>query len=272
VVPATGYALWPENRDILGRPGVNAVEVTFERVDDPLRQGSLFTDAGIDYVSVHALKLSPASPDAATPEYLDAILDLADEVGAVALSDHLGFTRGGGVELMHFAPPPFTQAALDVTCRNLDRIQRHFRGRPFYLENIASLFHFHGTMTEADFLARVLQRTGCGWLLDVTNLYANARNHHFDAGDFLAQVLPVAPRVQIHLSGGFYDAEAGRYIDSHSAPIPEAVWHLYREALELGRGKIDAVFIERDLDFPEEQAWLDEATRARRIAEQVEAA
>ena len=142
---------------------------------------------------------------------------------------------------------------------------------PFYLENIAALFYFKGTMSEAEFLTRVLQRTGCGWLLDVTNLYANARNHGYDAAAFLRQVVPTATRLQIHLSGGYFDAEAGLYMDSHSRPVPDEVWSLYRQALELGRGKVDAVFIERDQDFPDEAGWRAEFRRAHGIAHAVEA-
>ena len=273
MIPAIGYSLWEENRPVFDDPALNAVEITFDRVDDPLRLSGCLGDLDLKYVSVHALKLSPASPEPPARSYLDALRAMADENGAAAVSDHLGFTRdgAGGVELAHFAPPPFTVEALDATCRNLDLIQNYFHGRPFYLENIAALFHLRGTMSEADFLTRVLERTGCGWLLDVTNLYANARNHGFAAADFLRQVVPVAPRLQVHLSGGFFDPEAGLYIDSHSRPVPDEVWGLYRQALELARGKVDAVFIERDQDFPDDAGWRAEGREARRIAEEVEA-
>ncbi len=273
MVPAIGYALWEENRAILGDPALNAVEITFDRADDSLRLGRYLGDQVFDYVSVHALKLSPASPDPPPPAYLSAMRALAEENGASAVSDHLGFTRDSqdGVELAHFAPPPFTAAALDATCRNVALIQDYFRGIPFFLENIASLFHFRGTMSEAEFLARVLARTGCGWLLDVTNLYANATNHGYDPSAFLRRVVPAAPGLQIHLSGGYFDAEAGLYMDSHSRPVPDEVWDLYRQALDLARGKVDAVFIERDQDFPDEAGWRAELLQARRIAEEAEA-
>lgn len=272
-MPAIGYALWEENRSLFDDQLFTGGEITFERVDDPLRLGRYLGDLDLAYVSVHALNLSPASPEPPSRAYLDALRALAEENGAAAVSDHLGFTRDGdgGVEIGHFAPPPFTNAALDATCRNLDLIQDYFRSLPFYLENIATLFEFRGTMTEAEFLTRVLERTGCGWLLDVTNLYANARNHGYDASDFLRHVIPAAPRLQIHLSGGHFDSEVGMYMDSHSRPIPDEVWGLYREAMELGRGKVDAVFIERDQDFPDEAGWRAEFRRAHGIAQAVEA-
>lgn len=271
MVPAIGYAIWEQNRHILDDTAVNGVEITFERGDEPLRLDRYLGDQDFDYVSVHSLKLSPASPEPPARDYLDAVWGLAEENGAAAISDHLGFTRDGdgGVEIGHFAPPPFTPEALDATCRNVDLIQDYFRGLPFYLENIASVFRLRGTMSEAEFLARVLGATGCGWLLDVTNLYANARNHGYDAVEFLDRVMPVAPRLQMHLSGGFYDERARMYLDSHSRPVPDEVWGLYRKALVLGRGKVDAVFIERDKNFPDEAGWRAEVRQARRIAEDV---
>lgn len=272
MLPAIGYAIREQNRPILDDPALNAVEITFERADDPLRVTRYVGDMDFDYVSVHALKLSVSSPTPPGRNYLDALKEIARENGAVSVSDHLGFTRDGhdGVEMGHFAPPPYTSAALDATCRNVEIIQRYFGDLHFYLENIAYLFQFQGTMTEADFLASVLQKTGCGWLLDVTNVYANGRNFGFDPYEFIAQVMPIPQRVQIHLAGGYYDEQAEMYIDSHSQPVPDAVWDLYRFALERGRGKIDAVFIERDQDFPDETGWRGEVRQTRRIAEEVE--
>jgi uncharacterized protein (UPF0276 family) len=70
----------------------------------------------------------------------------------------------------------------------------------------------------------------------------------------------------MHLSGGYFDPEANLYMDSHSEPIPEEVWGLYAQALALGRGRVDAVFIERDANYPDESGWRGEVRRARRIA------
>ena len=272
-LPGIGYALREQNRYILDDPAINAVEITFERADDPLRIDRYLGDQEFDHVGIHALKLSVASPDAPGQNYLDTLLAIAEENNAESISDHLGFTRDAhhGVEMGHFAPPPFTPAALDVTCRNIDFVQKFFgrRDRRFYIENIAYLFRFEGTLTEAEFLGRLLRNTGCGWLLDVTNVYANATNFRFDPYDFIAEVMPAADRVQIHLAGGFFDEEAGMYIDSHSEPIPEQVWELYRYALNQGRTKIDAVFLERDQNYPDERGWRREIRQVRAIAEEI---
>ncbi len=272
-VPGIGYAIREQNRYVLDDPAINAVEITFERADDPLHIDRYIGEQDFDHVSVHALKLSVASPDAPGRNYLDSLKAIAEENGAESVSDHLGFTRDGhnGVEMGHFAPPPFTKPALDVTCRNIDQIQRFFAASDirFYIENIAYLFRFEGTMNEAEFLWRVLRNTGCGWLLDVTNVYANATNFGFDPYDFISEVMPATERVQIHLAGGFFDEQAGMYIDSHSEPIPAAVWDLYHHALDQGRRKIDTVFLERDQNFPDERGWRSEIRKVRAIAEEV---
>jgi hypothetical protein len=272
MVPAIGYAIREQNRSILiDEPAINAVEITFERADNPLRVDRYASNIDVDYVSVHALKLSPGSVDPPGMEYLEALKSIAVENGAASVSDHLGFTRDrhDGVEMGHFAPVPLTREALDVTSRNVEYILDFFEPLHFYIENIAYLFRLEGTMSEADFLSRLLRRTGCGWLLDVTNVYANATNFGFDGKDFITQVMPAAQRVQMHLAGGYYDDKVQMYIDSHSHPIPDAVWDLYRHALRIGPGKIDAVFIERDQNFPDDAGWRNEVRQTRRIAEEV---
>jgi uncharacterized protein (UPF0276 family) len=273
MTPRIGYALHEENRPVLDDPAIDAVEITFERADDPLRVERYLGGLEFEHVSVHALKLSVCSPEPPRRAYLEALKAIAGENGAAGISDHLGFTRdrNAGLELGHFAPPPYTQAALDATCSNVERIQKYFGDVPFYVENIAYQFRLPGTLSEAEFLGRLLRATGCGLLLDATNAHANAHNFAENAREFLEQVVPHAARIEMHLAGGYVDEHSGEYIDSHSEPVGEEVWDLYRHALTLARGKVDAVIIERDQNFPDEAGWRAEVRRARRIAEEVEA-
>jgi uncharacterized protein (UPF0276 family) len=121
-------------------------------------------------------------------------------------------------------------------------------------------------MTEAEFVRTLLQRTGCGCLLDVTNVYANARNFGYDPQEFVAEVLSEASRVQMHLAGGYIHPKTGMYIDSHSRDVPEEVWNLYRHAASLAGSRLEAVFVERDQDYPSDEGWLREVNRARDLA------
>jgi len=266
--PATGYALRDENRPYANDPAWNGIEIDFQRASHPLRTEPCLSGLHFDYVSVHALELSVCSPEPPEARYLDALVEVAEENGAVAITDHLGFTHAqrGGAGVGHVMTPPLSLEALDATCSNIDLIQRRFGDRRLFIENLAHFFLLPGTLDEADFIRRMLERTGCGLLLDVTNAYANQRNFNVDATEFIRAVLPAADRVQMHLAGGYYDDRFGRYIDSHSEPIPQEVWDLYRLALKLARGKIDAVFIERDWKFPTETGWRSEVHRVRELA------
>jgi uncharacterized protein (UPF0276 family) len=270
MAPYVGYGMRKQNRSIIGDPAWTGVEIEFSRASHPLRLAPYLNGLHFDYVSIHSLELSVASPEPPPAEHLDVLLEVAHENGAVAISDHLAFTRGGGAGVGQVATTPFTETVLDTVCRNIDLIQKRFGKTAFFLENLAHFFRLKGTMPEPTFLRRVLERTGCGWLCDVTNIYHNGLNFGDDGLAFIREVMPAAGRVQMHLSGGYVEKESGRYIDSHSEPVPEPVWDLYREVLQLGRGKVEGVFIERDVNFPQEQGWRDEVRKARRIADEVE--
>ena len=43
-------------------------------------------------------------------------------------------------------------------------------------------------MSEWEFLSELAERSGCGILLDINNLYVNAFNHKFDAAEYLMRV------------------------------------------------------------------------------------
>jgi len=271
MTPATGYALRNENRPYADDPAWTAVEIDFLRSNHPLRTEPFLEGLNFEYVSVHTLELSVSGPVGPAPKYLDELVEVAEENGAQSITDHLGFTHAaaGGAGAGHVMAPPFTPEALDTTCRNIDQIQRRFGRFGFYVENLAHFFEWREGMDEAEFMVRMLRRTGCGLLLDVTNAYANERNFGASAGDFIRAVLPAANRVQMHLAGGYWSERCGRYIDSHSEPIPAEVWRLYEEALSLSHHKLDAVFIERDWNFPSEAGWRNEVHRARSLAEMV---
>ena len=62
-------------------------------------------------------------------------------------------------------------------------------GRQILVENLSSYFAYSASrLTEWEFLAAVVERSGCGLLLDVNNLYVNAVNLGLDAGRFIASI------------------------------------------------------------------------------------
>jgi uncharacterized protein (UPF0276 family) len=126
-------------------------------------------------------------------------------------------------------------------------------------------------MAETEFIAEVVKRTGCGLLLDVNNVYVACVNHHRDPYAYI-RALPPAAIGQIHLAGFARDTDAAGdplLIDSHGAPVAQAVWDLYAYAME--RLGPTPTLIERDNDIPAFPVLLAEAQRAEAIMNEVDA-
>jgi uncharacterized protein (UPF0276 family) len=209
----------------------------------------------------HGLDLSLGSAEGLNEAYLARFADVVRRSGAPWWSEHVAFTRAGGVSIGHLAPLPSTSEALDVLTRNLTRAREVIGDLPCLLENIASAFVMPGAeMDEAHFLAELVARTGCGLLLDVENLHANALNFGFDIDRYL-DTLPARSVVQLHVAGGEWRGDT--YVDSHARPVDETVWELTERIC--ARFPVRAIVIERDEELPPFDDLLREIERARAI-------
>ncbi len=214
-------------------------------------------------IVAHGLDLSIGSADGIDPRYLDKVAALIERLDPPWWSEHLCFTRAGGVDIGHLAALPYTQEAIDVVSRNVETVRKRV-GAPLLLENVTTVVRVPGgEMEEPEFLTRVLARTGCGWLCDVANLYANTVN--FGAGpDAAFERWPWDRLVQIHYAGGRW--RHGVLIDSHDAATSEAVWALYDRVV--ARAPVKGVILERDERLPPFPELLAEVSRARKTLEE----
>ena len=208
----------------------------------------------------HGLDLSIGSADGLDEAYLDQFAALIERLDPPYWSEHLAFTRAGGVSIGHLACLPYTREAVDVVLRNIETVRRRIR-LPLILENITAVVPIPGAeMSEAEFVATVLAEAGCGWLCDVTNLFTNAVNEGRDvAGDL--DLWPWARLVQMHFAGG--RMSDGVLIDSHDASAPPEVWRLLETAV--ARSPVKGVILERDERLPPFEELLDELDTARAI-------
>jgi uncharacterized protein len=194
--------------------------------------------------------------------YDDALAELIERVDALFFSDHLCYASIGGHESFDLLPLPFTDEAVDAAAARARAIAARV-GRPLLLENITYYAVMPGSsLTEPEFVARVLEASGCALLLDVNNLYLNAKNHGLDPLEALAR-MPLDRVRQIHLAG--FSTEGDLLLDTHSSAIAEPVWSLYREVVARV-GKVPTL-IEWDQRIPSLDAVLDEADKARAILE-----
>ncbi|MDZ4135178.1 MAG: DUF692 family protein, partial [Paracoccaceae bacterium] len=139
-------------------------------------------------------------------------------------------------------------------------------GRKILLENPSSYLIFaQSEMSELAFLTQTAQRTGCGLLLDVNNVFVSATNLNFDPAAYI-DAFPLHLVGEVHLGGHHQDADdhgAPLLIDSHCAPVTDPVWALY--ARLIARGGAKPTLIEWDNDLPDWPVLAAEAARAARI-------
>lgn len=209
----------------------------------------------------HGIGLSIGSPEV-DREYVRAVRRICDLTKASFYSEHLCMTRAPGIDLGHLAPLWFTEEVLDRTVANVNRVQDAL-GRPLILENTTYPFVIpDADMTQPEFFHRLVDATGCGVLLDITNVRINAENHGFDPVAFLND-MPLDHVVQLHTSGGFRDKD-GSFIDGHCRTPDQPVWSVL-EAFAT-RGSPRAAILEHDSQFPEDFSdLLQTVVRTRQV-------
>jgi uncharacterized protein len=262
----TGLGLKPQHfRDVLQTcPDVGFFEVHAENymVDG----GPLHHFLGLIRdrypLSLHGVGLSIGGEAPLDEVHLDRLATLVARYQPASFSEHLAWSTHAGVFYNDLLPVPYDKATLGRVCDHVDRLQQRL-GRQVLLENPSTYVEFAAsTMTEAQFLNEVVRRTGCGLLLDVNNAYVSCVNHRRDAWAYLAE-LPLDAVGQVHLAGFSRDTDGAGdplLIDSHGAPVDEAVWDLYARLVQR-TGRLPTL-LERDNDVPPLAALLAEARRA----------
>lgn len=217
-----------------------------------------------DYPMVmHGVSMSIGSVDPLDFEYLKQLKALADRVEPGWISDHLCWTGVDHTNLHDLLPLPYTEEALCHLTGRIDRVQE-FLGQRILLENVSTYVTCAADeMSEWQFIRELSARTDCRLLLDVNNVYVSARNHGFDAREFI-DAMPAERFMQIHLAG--HQDQGDRVIDTHDHPIRDEVFELYAYAIE--RFGPVPTMIERDDRIPPLDDLLEELALVRRASEQ----
>ena len=235
-------------------------------------------------VSLHAVSLGLGSATGVDAEHLNKLATLVREFEPALVSDHACFCRShlpGHTLAVHGAdllPLAFTDASLDILSVNVQQVQEALK-RPLLVENLSAYLQFEdSTWPEADFLAELCRRTGCGLLLDVNNLVVNALNGPFEGAATPAQAActwldalarhPHAHVGEIHLAGHRAPQAPGELVvDDHSQPVNEAVWQVHDHAMRLWPQA--PRLVEWDVDLPPFETLLAQAAMARRRTPQL---
>jgi uncharacterized protein len=260
------------------RPALDFIEVHSENFfGDGGAALALLSQARAHYpVSLHGVALALGSACGIDEEHLTRLAQLVARIEPVRVSDHACFARGRALTVdapwVHAAdllPIPFNRTALDVMCSNVQRVQDRI-GQRLLVENLSAYLTLQGSdRDETAFLAELAQRTGCGLLVDVNNIYVNALNQRL-AGDETDPIavcknwldnIPARFVGELHLAG---HRDCGDIvIDDHGSRVDGAVWALYRHAR--ARFGPVPVLVEWDTDVPPLEVLLDEVARARAL-------
>lgn len=215
-------------------------------------------------ISVHGVGLSIGGEGALDVDHLARLKTLCDWLKPASFSEHLAWSTHESAFLNDLLPLPYTSETLTRVSRHIDQVQEHL-GRKMLLENPSSYLAFsESTYSETDFLREIAQRTGCGLLLDVNNVFVSATNLKMDARAYIDD-FPLDRVSEIHLGG--HDEEVDDHgapllIDSHGREIADPVWALLDYTLE--RSGSRPLLIEWDTDVPD---WPILAAEAKRGAD-----
>lgn len=217
-------------------------------------------------LSLHGVGLSLGSTDPLDQNHLKKLRHLIECAQPSLVSEHLSWGSVDGRFVNDLLPLPYTSESLQHLNDRVDQTQEAL-GRPILLENISAYLQFaHSDIAEAQFLRELSRRTGCGLLVDVNNLYVNERNHGLDARGFI-EAIPAQAVQELHLAGHSVNrmGEVELLIDTHSAPVCEAVWTLYEFAIS--RFGATPTLIEWDSDLPSLDVLVGEAHKAEHLLE-----
>lgn len=246
------------------RPHVDWLEVHTENyLDQAGWDWHVLEELSADYpFSLHGVGLGLGSARGFSDEHLERVRSLVHRVQPALVSEHLSWGAISGRQLNDLLPLILDDAALSLMCERVQRVQERLN-RQLLVENVSTYVRFHqDSMSEAQFMATLAARSGCGLLLDVNNLYVNQCNHGEDALTALQQ-MAVGSVGEIHLGGHLVTPQA--VIDHHGDTVADPVWQLYEAAIRRF-GQLPTL-VEWDTDLPPLEVLLGEAERARRVAE-----
>lgn len=232
----------------------------------PRRRGLQQIAADRD-ISFHGVGASLGGPDLPDIGHLKAIRQLVDEIKPVRLSEHAVWSAIDQHYFAELLPLPRTHSIVSNLVACVDAYQSAM-GRTILIENPTNYLNVHSDMDEADFLLEVSDRTGCGLLLDINNLYLSAHNVGIDPKAYI-KALPPDKVGELHIAGFDADPQFGNrlLIDSHASAVADPVWSLLDYALRHLGPK--PVLLERDVNLPEFPVLEQEVLRAQRMLDRL---
>jgi hypothetical protein len=217
-------------------------------------------------LSLHGVGLGLASTAPLDRAHLERVRRAVRRYEPALVSEHACWGHHGDIHYNDLLPLPHTpEAAMHLAAR-VSEVQ-DLLGRQILIENLSSCLRWSAScLEEWEFLAAVVEYSGCGLLLDVNNLYVNSANLGLDAARCIDEV-PAHAVQEIHLAGHRRNRIGTRdlLIDDHGSAVCPEVWALYERAV--ARFGAVPTLVEWDTDVPDIDVLVAEADKAGTIME-----
>lgn len=202
-------------------------------------------------LSIHGVGLSIGADAPLDAAHLQRLKALITRYEPAAFSEHLAWSSYGGSFFNDLLPIPYTAQSLRCVVDHINQVQETL-GRQMLLENPSTYVAFEeSTYAETDFIAAVVQHTGCGLLLDINNVYVSSVNQQWNPFEYI-DAYPLSAVREYHLAGHVHEVDGlGRplLIDTHDRQVAPVVWDLFAHAVSK-TGPAPAL-IEWDAHVPE---------------------
>lgn len=205
--PAAGVGVGFNNDIVLDDAGVTSLPRTrhtgFDYIEVQPSHFILFPDlsrlAGSMPMLVHCSQFSLATPGIPMDrEYLALTRRIARETNSPWFAEHISWTRFKEGDTRHFFLPWLDDGLVPVIAGNA-RSLRETIGIPLLLENCPRTFSLDlGGPRETDFIRRVIEESGAGFLLDISSAVRTARRLNYDLWEYV-NALPLERLIEVHV-------------------------------------------------------------------------
>lgn len=269
IPPRAGVGLKAEHYDAIlrSRPAIGWFEIHAENYMGEGGPPHHFLEAVRERypISLHGVGLSIGADGPLDKDHLARLKALNERYRPGLFSEHLAWSTHEGVYVNDLLPVPYNQETLARVGDHIKEVQ-DVVGRRLLLENPSTYLTFaDSTMSEIAFLERVAERSGCGLLLDVNNVFVAATNQGYSPEAYIDD-FPLDLVGEIHLGGHAPDEDdqgAPLLIDAHDRPIADPVRALYARTLRKGGAR--PTLVEWDTAVPDWPILLEEALCAERV-------
>lgn len=259
-----GIGFRPELRSLifLNRDKINFIEIIAEHYMDVPEEKWKELELLKKHFTVipHAINLSLGSAEGIDPVYLKKLKALIEFIDPPYWSEHISYTKAHGIDIGHLSPIVYNEPFMDILVKNCKEVMAAI-STPLILENITYHVELPGrTYSDAAFLNTLCDRTGCGLLLDMTNLYINSQNLNFNPFHFL-DALDKKNIIQLHYVG--FEKKEGQLIDTHASKTNTEIIQLMDYLLKTHRP--NGILLERDDHYEQQEEIINDLLLAVNI-------